>query len=191
VPEFVTCRQDARCERDPENGVPVQGLGRCSRSGPIRAPAARRSRAGSRASDLLCQVRRRATCHVQLASGQGRNARVGVQRMSSKAGSAISTPTTSGARFRLVASNGGPSLHDLVLVRWPARHCRRCRLIEERLRKVAKIEKPSIDTLAPLQMLQDPIRGLLRETALAGAPDNDGNAVMLLLSLRAHSGIEL
>jgi hypothetical protein len=29
------------------------------------------------------------------------------------------------------------------------------------------------------------------KTALAGAPDNDGNAVMLVLSLRAHSGIEL
>src|ERR1700737_3058876 len=63
---------------------------------------------------------------------------------------------------------GGPSLHDLVLVRRATRHRRRCRLIEERHRKVAKIEKPSVDTLALLQVLQNPLRGLFRETALAG-----------------------
>src|SRR5262249_29759469 len=38
-----------------------------------------------------------------------------------------------------------------------------------------KIEKPSVDPFALLQTLQDPIRGLLREAALAGASNNDGN----------------
>src|SRR6202790_4877035 len=70
---------------------------------------------------------------------------------------------------------GGPSLHDLVLVRQATRRGRRCWLIEERHRKVAKIEKPRVDTLALLQVLQNPLRGLFRETALAGASNNDGN----------------
>src|SRR5260370_606818 len=48
-------------------------------------------------------------------------------------------------------------------------------LMEEGHRKVAQIEKPSVDTLALLQVLQNPLRGLFRETALAGASDNDGN----------------
>src|SRR5207302_4826459 len=70
---------------------------------------------------------------------------------------------------------GGPSLHDLVLVRRATRHGRRYWLIEEWHRKVAKIEKPSVDALALLQVLQNPLRGLFRETALANASDNDGN----------------
>src|SRR6202040_3931875 len=70
---------------------------------------------------------------------------------------------------------GGPSLHDLVLVRWATRRGRRCWLIEERHRKVAKIEKPRLESLALLQVLQNPFRGLFRETALAGASDDDGN----------------
>src|SRR6266581_2524481 len=70
---------------------------------------------------------------------------------------------------------GGPPLHDFVLVRRATRHGRRQWLIEERHRKVAQIEKPSIDTLALLQVLQDPLRGLFRESALAGASNNDGN----------------
>jgi hypothetical protein len=48
-------------------------------------------------------------------------------------------------------------------------------LVEERHRKVAKIEKPSVHTLALLQVLQDPLRGPFRETALAGASNDDGN----------------
>jgi hypothetical protein len=48
-------------------------------------------------------------------------------------------------------------------------------LIEERHRKIAKIEKPGIDTLALLQVLQNPFRGLLRKAVLAGASNNDGN----------------
>src|SRR5207302_4613412 len=70
---------------------------------------------------------------------------------------------------------GGPSLHDFVLVRRATRHGRRQWLIEERHRKVAQIEKPGIDTLALLQVLQDPLRGLFRETTLAGAADDYGN----------------
>ena len=70
---------------------------------------------------------------------------------------------------------GGPSLHDFVLVRRATRRGRRCWLIEERHRKVAKIEKPSVDILALLQVLQNPLRGLFRETALAGASNNDRN----------------
>ena len=42
---------------------------------------------------------------------------------------------------------GGPSLHDFVLVRRATRRGRRCWLIEERHREVAKIEKPSVDIL--------------------------------------------
>jgi hypothetical protein len=52
-------------------------------------------------------------------------------------------------------------------------------LIEERHRKVAKIEKPSVDTIALLQVLKNPLRWLFRETTLAGASDyygNDGHA---------------
>src|SRR4029077_7143396 len=70
---------------------------------------------------------------------------------------------------------GSPFLYDLVLVRRATRHGRRCWLIEERHGKVAKIEKPSVDTLALLQVLQNPLSRLFRETALAGASNNYGN----------------
>src|SRR6202043_481190 len=70
---------------------------------------------------------------------------------------------------------GGPSLHDLVLVSRTTRHGRRNWMIEERPRKVAQIEQPRVDAIALLQVLQNPFRGLFRETALASASDNDGN----------------
>src|ERR1700738_4719395 len=70
---------------------------------------------------------------------------------------------------------GGPSLHDLVLVRRATRPGRRCWLVGERRGKVAKSENSSVYPLALLQVLQNPLRGLLRETALAGASNNDGN----------------
>src|SRR5258706_2050664 len=74
-----------------------------------------------------------------------------------------------------LSDRGGPSLHDLVLVGRAARHGWRQWLIEERHRKVAQVEEQGIDLLAFLQVLQDPVRGLFREAALAGAADNDGN----------------
>jgi len=70
---------------------------------------------------------------------------------------------------------GGPSLHDLVRVSRATRRGRCRRLVEERHREVAKIEKPSVDTVALLQVLQNPLRGLFRETSLAGTSNNDGN----------------
>jgi hypothetical protein len=64
-------------------------------------------------------------------------------------------------------------------------HRRHRLLIEERHRKFAQIEQSSVDTLALLQALQDPFRGLFRETAFAGASDNDGNdGHALLLAVR-------
>src|SRR5712692_7398288 len=70
---------------------------------------------------------------------------------------------------------GGPSANDLVLERRATRHGRRQWLIEERHRKVAQIEQPRVDAIALLQVPENPVRGLFRETALAGASDNDGN----------------
>src|SRR6185295_11028746 len=50
-------------------------------------------------------------------------------------------------------------------------------LIEERHRIVAEIEQARVDAITLLQVLQDPSRRLFRETALAGAADDDGNDV--------------
>src|SRR6266850_1609986 len=69
----------------------------------------------------------------------------------------------------------GPFLNHFVREGGTARRGRRCYLIEERHRKIAKIEKPRVDPFALLQMLQDPLRGLFREAALAGASNNNGN----------------
>src|SRR6266850_2254993 len=69
----------------------------------------------------------------------------------------------------------GPFLNRFVREGGTARRGRRCHLIEERHRKIAKIEKPRVDPFALLQMLQDPLRGLFREAALAGASNNNGN----------------
>src|SRR5712672_929505 len=70
---------------------------------------------------------------------------------------------------------GGPSLYDLVRVRQAPRHGRRCWLIEERHRKVAKVEKPCVDAVALLQVLQNPLCGLIRETALPCASNDYRN----------------
>src|SRR3981189_1158816 len=70
---------------------------------------------------------------------------------------------------------GGPSLYDLILVRRATRHGRRRWLIEDRHREVAKIEKPSVDTCPLLQMLQNPLRGLFRKTALPSTSDDYRN----------------
>jgi hypothetical protein len=67
------------------------------------------------------------------------------------------------------------------------RRSRRGDLIEERYRRIAKIEKPSVDPFALLQMLQYPLRGLFRETALAGASNDyrdDGHVYSLLFAER-------
>jgi hypothetical protein len=72
-------------------------------------------------------------------------------------------------------NRGGPSPYDLVRVRRTTWKSRRRRLIEERHRKIAKIEKSSVDTLAILKVLQNPLRGLFRETALPSASNNHGN----------------
>src|SRR5258706_16068012 len=77
----------------------------------------------------------------------------------------------------------GPSLHDFVPVR---RATRRRRLIEERHREVAKIEKPGVDAAALLQMLQNPVRGLFREAALTRASNDNGNDGHAFFSLVAE-----
>src|SRR5882724_3167249 len=64
---------------------------------------------------------------------------------------------------------GGPSLNDLVLESRATRRGRRYWLIEERHRIFAQIEQPRIDTIALLQVLQYPLRRLLRETAFPSA----------------------
>jgi hypothetical protein len=46
---------------------------------------------------------------------------------------------------------------------------------KERHRKVAQIEQPRVDAISLLEVSQNPVRGLFRETALAGASNNDGN----------------
>src|ERR1700730_7324101 len=68
-----------------------------------------------------------------------------------------------------------PSLNAPVLESRAARSGRRYWLIEERHRKLSKIEQPSVDAIALLQVLQNPLRGLFRETAVACASNNDGN----------------
>ena len=49
---------------------------------------------------------------------------------------------------------------------------------------VAQIKQAGVDTFALLQVFENPLRRLFRETALAGASDNDGNdSHALLLTL--------
>src|SRR5258706_6081761 len=75
---------------------------------------------------------------------------------------------------------GGPFLDNRVLESRAIRRSGSKWLIEERHRKFAQIEKPSVDTRALLQVMKNPVRRLLRETALAGTSNNDGNDVHAL-----------
>jgi hypothetical protein len=75
---------------------------------------------------------------------------------------------------------GGPSLHNLVLVRRATRRGRRCRLIEERHRKVAKIEKPSVDTRALLQVFKIHFAGFSAKRPSRVLPTMTEMTVMLL-----------
>jgi hypothetical protein len=75
----------------------LQGPGRCLRPDPIRVPAATRSRAGSRASGLLCRARRRATCRLRPASIRRRRpAGAGLIRLTRRGNNSLPCPGDAG-----------------------------------------------------------------------------------------------
>src|ERR1700689_5530832 len=63
----------------------------------------------------------------------------------------------------------GPAFHNLVLVRRTARHGRRHGLVKEGHRKVAQVEQPCFDSVALLEVLKNPVRGLFRKPGVARA----------------------
>src|SRR6266851_2740386 len=63
-----------------------------------------------------------------------------------------------------------------MLVRRTARHGRRHGLVKEGHRKVAKIEQPCFDSVALLEVLKNPLRGLFRKPALARAAYDYGDS---------------
>src|SRR4029077_2689064 len=83
---------------------------------------------------------------------------------------------------------GGPQFDDLILIWRPAERSRRDGLIEERHRKVAKIEQPRVDSGALLEMLKNPLCRLFRKPALTRAADDYGNSdhVVFLLLIDVH-----
>src|SRR4029077_11809663 len=78
----------------------------------------------------------------------------------------------------------GPAFYNLSLVRWAAGHRGRQGLIKEGHGKIAKIEQSGFDSITLLQVLENPLRRLLRKPALTSAADdyrNSGHIVFPLL----------
>src|SRR5258706_15353436 len=63
-----------------------------------------------------------------------------------------------------------------MLVRRTARHGRRHGLVKEGHRKVAQVEQPCFDSVALLEVLKNPLRGLFRKPALACAAYDHGDS---------------
>src|SRR6266481_3521498 len=64
---------------------------------------------------------------------------------------------------------GGPAFDNFILVRWAAGPGRRHGLVKEGHRKVPQVEQPCFDSVALLEVLKNPLRGLFRKPALARA----------------------